>query len=82
MSKRLQVLLPDGEFRKLQQASKKQKKTVAQLVRESIATQLQSACQEASPEHRIARILKFAKYTGPTGSIADLLAQIEAGRNQ
>ncbi len=80
MSKRLQVLLPEDEFEQLQQASKSANKTVAEWVRESIRVKLREQ-RPKSPEKRLALILKFASHSGPTGSIEQILAEIEAGRD-
>ena len=80
MSKRLQVLLPDDEFEELQRASKKEQKTVADWVRESIRTKLEKQLP-ISPEKRLARILEFSKHHGPTGDIDQLLAEIDTGKD-
>ena len=36
--------------------------------------------QQVAPEQRIAAVLRFARFTGPTGDIDQLLSEIERGR--
>jgi len=36
--------------------------------------------QQVAPEERIAAVLGFARFTGPTGDIDQLLSEIERGR--
>ncbi len=79
MSKRLQVLLPEEELRRIRAASRREHKTVAEWVRESLRQRLESARPE-SPDVRAGRILRFAKHAGPTGSIEQILGEIERGR--
>ena len=79
MSKRLQILLDDSEYKELQRASRREKKTVASWVRQRIRGSLQEQAPE-DPDKKLARILRFAKYSGPTGDIETLLAEVEKGR--
>lgn len=72
--------MPDPEYQDLKRASMRQKKSIADLVRESIQKHLKFI-REPSPEKKLSQILKFAKHKGPTGDIAEILAQIEKGRN-
>ncbi len=80
MSKRLQVLIPEEEFRELHKVSKSQNKSVADWVRESIHIRLQANKPE-TPEKRLARLLKFARFSGPSGDIKQILSEIEKGRH-
>ncbi|MBI5508678.1 MAG: antitoxin [Deltaproteobacteria bacterium] len=80
MSKRLQVLMRDKEYQALQRLCRRQKRTVADWVRESIRLRLVSEESEP-PERRIARVLAFARHSAPTGDIEQLLAEIERGRS-
>lgn len=79
MSFRLQILIPDNEYREVVKASKKEAKKISEWVRESIRSRLKFTRPE-SPEIKLARILKFAKYQGPTADIDQMLAEIEKGR--
>jgi hypothetical protein len=79
MSKRLQIVLSDDEYRALADAAKRQGMPVARLVRESLRRTLAGE-PEIEPEQRIAAVLRFARFSGPTGDIDQLLREIEGGR--
>lgn len=79
MSKRLQVILPDDEYRAVARAARLGKKPIAQLVRESLRRTVAEE-RERPAEERIAAVLRFARFTGPTGEIDRILDEIEAGR--
>lgn len=81
MSKRLQILLPEKEFNELRKVCKKHAVTVAEWVRASIRTSLESS-RPIPVEQRIETLLKFAENRGPTGEIDEILSAIEKGRNQ
>jgi metal-responsive CopG/Arc/MetJ family transcriptional regulator len=79
MSKRLQVVLPDDEYRALERAARRRRKPISQLVRDSLR-QTVAQRDDVEPEKRIAAVLRFARFSGPTGDIGQLLAEIEQGR--
>lgn len=79
MSKRLQVILPDDEHRAVADAARAQGKPVSRVVRESLRRTLAEAT-ETAPEQRIAAVLRFARFAGPTGEIEQVLDEIERGR--
>ena len=79
MSKRLQVLLPDNEYSQLRRFASAQKKSVADVVRESIRNRLERG-RPVEPSQRLAALLRFTRFSGPTGDIEQLLAEIEQGR--
>ncbi len=79
MSKRLQIVMPDDEYRAVTEAAQRQGKPVARLVRESLRRTLAEESVMA-PSERIARVLQFARFAGPTGDIDSLLEEIERGR--
>ena len=79
MSKRLQVLLPEEEYRALAEAARRHGKPVASIVRDSLRRTL-SEETDLDPDQRIAAVLRFARFTGPTGDIDQLLEEIERGR--
>lgn len=81
MSKRLQVILPDEEFRALANAARRQGKPVASVVLESLRRTLAEETV-LDPEQRIARVLRFARFSGPTGDIGQILEEIDRGRRQ
>lgn len=79
MSKRLQVLLPDDEYRRIVRAARDRGKPISQLVRDGLRREL-DAETEVDPAQRIAAVLRFARFAGPTGDIDQLLGEIEQGR--
>lgn len=79
MSKRLQIVMADDEYRAVVRAARRRGKPVAQLVRESLRRTLAEET-ERTPEQRIAAVLRFARFEGPTGDIDQILAEIERGR--
>lgn len=79
MSKRLQVILTDDEYRAVARLARKRAQPVAEVVRDSLRHTV-AAAAEPAPEDRIAAVLRFARFAGPTGEIDELLAQIEDGR--
>lgn len=79
MSKRLQIVMPDDEYRVIARAARRRGKPVAQVVRETLRRTLAEE-DAVDPEQRIAAVLRFARFSGPTGSIGRLLREIERGR--
>jgi hypothetical protein len=79
MSKRLQILMPDDEYRAVARAARRRGTPISQLVRDSLRRTL-SETDEQDPEQRIAAVLRYARFNGPTGDIEDILADIERGR--
>jgi len=79
MSKRLQIVLSDDEYRAVAEAAEQQGKPVARIVRDSLRRTL---AEDAAfdPERRIAAVLRFARFAGPTGDIDQILEEIERGR--
>jgi hypothetical protein len=79
MSKRLQVVMPDDEYRAIEDAARREGKPVARVVRETLVRGLADRA-EPDPEERIAAVLRFARFAGPTGDIETILSDIERGR--
>jgi hypothetical protein len=79
MSKRLQVVMPEDEYEAVQRVARRRGKRLSELVRESLRRTTAEEVDE-DPERRIAAVLRFARYSGPTGEIDDILAGIERGR--
>ena len=79
MSKRLQVIMPDDEYRAVADIARRQGKPLSSIVRDSLRRTVAEE-QQLAPEQRIAAVLRFARFAGPTGDIDQLLAEIERGR--
>ena len=79
MSKRLQVIMPDDEYRALTEEARRRGATVSRVVRQSLRQTLADQ-GEMDPERRIAAVLRFARFAGPTGEIDQLLDEIDRGR--
>ena len=79
MSKCVRVVMPDDEFRLLARAARRRGKPVAEIVREAVRRVLAEE-DLLDPDERIAAVLRFARFSGPTGSIARLLREIERSR--
>jgi predicted 2-oxoglutarate/Fe(II)-dependent dioxygenase YbiX len=78
MTKRLQVLLQDPEYREVQRAARSRRMTIAQWVREAL-----EMARRREPltdtETKIAAVRAAAKHDFPTGDIGQMLAEIESG---
>ena len=76
MSKRLQVLLDDEEYRAIQAAARRQRVTVAEWVRRALR-QAQSHHQR-TVDAKLRAIAKATRHEFPTADIEDMLQEIEA----
>ena len=78
MTKRLQVLLDDGELREIQRLARAQRLTVAEWVRQALR-----AARRRQPsgdvQKKLAAIRAAARHDFPTADIAQMLAQIARG---
>lgn len=79
MSKRLQVVVSDEEYQAVAETAKRRGVPIAEVVRDSLRRTLPDD-DDAPPEQRIAAVLQFARFAGPTGDIDQVLEDIEAGR--
>jgi hypothetical protein len=71
--------MPADEYEALVRAARRRGQPVSQVVRESVRKAV--AEQPAvDPDRRIAAVLRFARFAGPTGDVDQLLAEIEHGR--
>jgi hypothetical protein len=78
MSKRLQVLLAEPEWKDIQRAARAQRTTVAEWVRQA----LRAARQQRSakdPHAKIAAIRAAARHDHPTADIDQMNAEIARG---
>lgn len=78
MSKRLQVVLDEREFRDLRQTARSHGMTVAEWVRRSLKAARQQEPSKSSRE-KIEAVRRAIRGDFPTGDIAEMLGQIEAG---
>ena len=78
MSKRLQVILQDPEYRAIQRAARSEHLSLAESVRRA----LQSAAQhepEGSSSRKLEAIRLAAQHEYPTTDIDQMLAEVETG---
>ncbi|MBI4820418.1 MAG: hypothetical protein HY791_29395 [Deltaproteobacteria bacterium] len=80
MSRRLQVVMTDTEYRAAARAAKRRGTPLSELVRKGLRRNVAEET-EPSAEERLAAILRFARFSGPTGDIDQLLREIETGRD-
>lgn len=78
MSKRLQVLFDDSEYREIERLARKQGVTVSALVREALRL-LRGRMPVQDSERKLAAIRQGARHSFPTGPIAEMLRDIERG---
>ena len=76
MSKRLQVILEDGEMREIQRIARRSRMTVAEWVRQALRA---ARCQEPGTNARkkLEILRAAAQNSFPTGDIQQILAEIE-----
>ena len=78
MSKRLQVLLAETEFREIQRIARAQRVTVAEWVRQTLrAARRREPVEDIGT--KIAVVRAAARHAFPTGDIGQILAEIERG---
>jgi len=78
MSKRLQVLLEDREFREIRRIASGKRMTVAEWVRQALrAASRREPLGDADKKLGIVRAA--ARHAFPVGEIGDVLAEIERG---
>ena len=78
MSKRLQVIVDDSEYRDLQRVARRHKLTVSEWVRRAIR---ELALREPvqSPDRKLGMVREAARGSYPTADIEDMLKDIERG---
>jgi len=78
MTKRLQVLLPDPEYREIQKIARSRRVSIAQWVREALhAAKREEPLGDVS--NKLEALRAAAKFEFPTGEIEQMLAEIEQG---
>lgn len=78
MAKQLQVILPDPEYREIQQAARSRQMSIAEWVRQAL---VDASRREAlgDLEKKLAAIRGALQYESPTADIETMLAEIEQG---
>jgi hypothetical protein len=78
MSKRLQVILQDPEYREIQRAARSRQMSIAEWVRQALAL-----ARRREPlgdvDKKLAAIRAAARHESPTSDIDTMLAEIERG---
>jgi hypothetical protein len=78
MSKRLQVLLKDPEYREIRQAARARNMSVAEWVRQALSLVRRSE-PSGNASKKIEAIRAAARFGYPTADIDQMLAEIERG---
>jgi hypothetical protein len=78
MSKRLQVLLEDAEFRELREAARREDVPVSEWVRRALRDARRRR-PEGDLETKLRAVRTAVRYEGPTVDIDEMLAEIERG---
>ena len=78
MSKRLQVILRDPEYREIQRVARSRHMSIAEWVRQALAlARRQEPSSDVGKKLEIIRVA--ARHEFPTGDIEAMLAEIESG---
>ena len=78
MSKRMQVLVEEAEYARLQQAAQRKGMSLAEWVRHALRVAVRRE-PENGAEKKLVAIRSAARHSYPTGSIDQMLAEIERG---
>ena len=78
MSKRLQVVLSDDEYRAMERLAKSRQMTVSTWVWEALKA-AQRLVPSARPDHKIAAVREAARFGYPSADPSQMLAEIERG---
>jgi hypothetical protein len=78
MSKRLQVILKDPEYREIQNAARSRNMSIAEWVRQALS-QVRRSEPSGSAGKKIEAIRAAARFEFPTADIDQMLAEIEGG---
>ncbi len=71
--------MPDDEYDAIAGLARRRGQSLSRVVRESLHHTV-AEDRQASRGRRIAKVLRFARFAGPTGDIDQLLAEIGRGR--
>lgn len=78
MSKRLQVLLDEGEFREIRDLARRQRLTVAEWVRQALRGALR-ASPRSDARKKLAVVRRAVEHSFPTADIDVMLRELESG---
>lgn len=78
MSKRLQVLLDENEFREIQRAARRRRTTVAEWVRQALRD-VRRGEASGNADRKLEAVRAAVRHEFPTGDIDRLLEEIERG---
>jgi hypothetical protein len=78
MTKRLQVILQDGEYREIQRVADARQMSIAEWVRQALATARRHE-PLGDVGKKLDAVREAAKLDYPTADIDDMLAQVERG---
>lgn len=78
MTKRMQVLLDDAEYRRIQRIAKRHRMTLAEWVRQTLRAAARQE-PEGDPGKKLAVVREAATHAYPTADIGQMLEEIEAG---
>jgi hypothetical protein len=80
MSKRLQVILKDPEYREIQKIARSRRMSIAEWVRQALShARRQEPVGDVSK--KLAAVRAAARHNFPTADIDQMLAEIESGYN-
>ena len=78
MSKRLQVLLGEAEWRDLQRIARARRMTVAEWVRQSLRAAMRHE-PVGDADKKLASVRGAMRHAFPSGAVEDMLTEIERG---
>ncbi len=78
MSKRLQVVLDDSDYRDLERWARRQRTTVSAVVRRAIR-ELQRSEPTREPQRKLQVVREAARHSYPAPEVEQMLAEIERG---
>lgn len=78
MSKRLQVLLDEGEFREIRDLARRERLTVAEWVRQALRGALR-ASPRSDARKKLAVVRRAVEHSFPTADIDVMLRELESG---
>lgn len=79
MTKRLQVLLDDEEYRETQRIARRHRVTVSEWVRQALRQAQRGSI--AAVDAKLAAIASATRHEYPTADIEQMLEEIDAGRD-
>jgi hypothetical protein len=78
MSKRLQVLIEEAEYRQIQRVARSRRMTVAEWVRNALRL-ARDRESPADPGRKLEAVRASLRHSYPVGEIDEMLAEIERG---